>query len=603
MLRIRDAFLIAFCVLAVTPLMLFWAWPHSIAMQAELDEVHERHYLMARNLATTLQRYHRDVLSTFGHVAADITHSDNVGGLKPILANLNIRRLCVVDPWTGATLKSVEGAGGGCPESLPKPLLTTLKSSVKEGGTAMTGVMTVGGSDPTIFVVRHDGDHLVVADMSNAFFTQVAGEITFGKNGRAILVDGSGRSLAHPNADWARTSRDLSNNTVVNRIQQGQFGVARYFSRDLNTEMVVGYDVVPGVGWGVMIAQPLEELQAAARSIREWAILIFGVGVGVAIILAGVFALSIVRPINRTIRMANRMARGDTKARISNTSAMLPWELQRLYESFNTMADSVDKAREREALERANAEAADQDKSEFLRTVNHELRSPLNTIVGYSEIMLGDKADDVPAALRREYLKSINVAGEHLLSLIGDLLDLSRIEAGKYEIVNAPVGTDELVARCESFIRQDAERRGITLTVELPDPAPIVVGDERALFQIMLNLASNAVRYGSDGGHIQFKVAETQNKGIELSIIDDGPGIPFEDLDRVLEPFQRGEASANAEMRGSGLGLSIVSKLVEAHDGRFRLDSAPGMGTAATVVLPPSRVRRQRPKDAKSAAA
>ena len=553
--------------------------------------------------ATNLQRYHRDVLSTFGHAAEAIAHSDNVSSLKPILANLNIKRLCVIDPWTGVVLKSLDGSAGGCHESVPKPLLAKLKNSVKDGEIATTGVMSVGAGDPTIFIVRNDGDHLVVGDISSAYFSQLAGEISFGKNGRAILVDQSGRVLAHPNEDWARTARDMSNNAVVNRILQGKFGVAQYFSRDLNTDMVVGYDVVPGVGWGVMIAQPLEELQAAANSVREWAILIFGAGVGVAVFLAGVFALSIVRPINRTIQMANRMARGDTKARIDNTSAMLPWELQRLYESFNTMADSVDKAGEREAQERANAEAADQDKSEFLRTVNHELRSPLNTIVGYSEIMLGDKANDVPDALRREYLKSINVAGEHLLSLIGDLLDLSRIEAGKYEITNAPVGTDELVARCESFIRQDAERRGITLITELPDPAPIVVGDERALFQIMLNLASNAVRYGTDGGNIRFKVTETQNKGVELAVIDDGPGIPFEDIDRVLEPFQRGEASANGELRGSGLGLSIVSKLVEAHDGRFRLDSAPGMGTAATVILPPSRVRRNTPKKVRSGAA
>ena len=385
----------------------------------------------------------------------------------------------------------------------------------------------------------------------------------------------------------------------MNLIRQGHSGVARYFSRDLNTDMITGYGAVPGVGWGVMIAQPLEELQAEAHSIRKWAFLIFGAGMCVAVFLAGVFALSIVRPINRTIRMAKRMARGGTKARIDNTSAMLPWELQRLYASFNTIADSVDSAREREARERANAVAADQDKTEFLRTVNHELRSPLNTIVGYSEIMLGEKADDVPAALRREYLKSINVAGEHLLSLIGDLLDLSKIEAGKYEIVNAPVSADELVARCESFIRQDADRRGMTLAAELPDPAPIVVGDERALFQIMPNLASNAVRYGTGGGNIRFKVTETRNRGVELSVIDDGPGILFEDIGRVLEPFQRGEAPANSGLRGSGLGLSIVSKLVEAHDG----DSAPGMGTAATVILPPSRVRRGVPEKARSGAA
>ena len=152
--------------------------------------MHGRHYLMARNLAATLQRYRRDTLSAFEHATEDIVHLNNA---EPLLTNLNIRRLCVVDPWSGATLKSIGGFPGACPESLPEPLLTGLRDAAKDGGAVMTGIVPAGNGEPTVFIVRNDGDHLMVGDISRAYFSQRAREISFGINGRAILVDQNGR--------------------------------------------------------------------------------------------------------------------------------------------------------------------------------------------------------------------------------------------------------------------------------------------------------------------------------------------------------------------------------------------------------------------------
>ncbi len=177
-----------------------------------------------------------------------------------------------------------------------------------------------------------------------------------------------------------------------------------------------------------------------------------------------------------------------------------------------------------------------------------------------------------------------------MLSLINSLLDLSRIEAGQYHLQEAPTALDEVIARCVRFLGPAAQARKAQIEMHIAPDLPDVVADERALFQSVLNLAANAIRYGREGGHVIISAVPSRLHGVEIAVSDDGPGIPAEYLDKVMEPFVRVASEANRNVEGSGLGLPIVKKLVELHGGGFVLESTVGTGTTARIRLPASRL-------------
>jgi two-component system cell cycle sensor histidine kinase PleC len=188
------------------------------------------------------------------------------------------------------------------------------------------------------------------------------------------------------------------------------------------------------------------------------------------------------------------------------------------------------------------------------------------------------------------HAEDICAAGRHMLGLINSLLDLSRIEAGQYQLHEAPTAVDEVVGRCVRFLEPAAHARMANIEMRIEENLPDILADERALFQSVLNLASNAIRYGREGGHVVISAAPSRLHGLEITIVDDGPGIPPEYLDKVMEPFVRVACEANRHVEGSGLGLPIVKKLVELHGGSFLLESTAGAGTTARIRIPEARL-------------
>jgi two-component system cell cycle sensor histidine kinase PleC len=236
------------------------------------------------------------------------------------------------------------------------------------------------------------------------------------------------------------------------------------------------------------------------------------------------------------------------------------------------------------------AEAASTAKSEFLANMSHELRTPLNAILGFSEIIkdrtFGDSAMDRYA----EYGNHIHFSGKHLLGLIGDILDLSKIEAGKRELDEADIDLAQVARDAFNFVEPQAARKNLTLTLEAHASA-IVCADERALRQIVANLLSNAVKFTPEAGSITLRIARDGQGGITLAVADTGIGIRPEDMKKVLESFgQARHDVTNTDERGTGLGLPIVKGLIELHGGTLTLRSAPGEGTTVTITLPPERV-------------
>ncbi|MBL8781707.1 MAG: HAMP domain-containing histidine kinase [Alphaproteobacteria bacterium] len=236
------------------------------------------------------------------------------------------------------------------------------------------------------------------------------------------------------------------------------------------------------------------------------------------------------------------------------------------------------------------AEAASTAKSEFLANMSHELRTPLNAILGFSEIIrdrvFGDGALDRYA----DYGGHIHFSGRHLLGLIGDILDLSKIEAGKRELDEAELDLAQLAHDAFSFVEPQAARKNLALTLEVRTPA-IVRADERALRQVVANLLSNAVKFTPDGGGVTLRIARDDQGAVVLTVTDTGIGIRAEDMKKVLESFgQARHDIANTDERGTGLGLPIVKGLIELHGGALTIESTPGTGTTVTVALPPDRV-------------
>ena len=238
------------------------------------------------------------------------------------------------------------------------------------------------------------------------------------------------------------------------------------------------------------------------------------------------------------------------------------------------------------ASAKAEADAASRSKSEFLANVSHELRTPLNAIAGFSELLLEEKLGALGHDAYREYARYIRDGGEHLLDLINDLLDLSRIEAGVASLKVDAIDVRDVVEGAVRIIHDKARRSGLDLVVELPAVPLEIVADARKLRQILVNLLSNAVKYTQPGGNVTVSCASLGGSGVSIAVRDSGPGIHADDMGLAMERFGRIDRPGAAAKDGVGLGLPLTKALVELHGGSFRLDSAPGEGTVATVVLP-----------------
>jgi two-component system cell cycle sensor histidine kinase PleC len=218
--------------------------------------------------------------------------------------------------------------------------------------------------------------------------------------------------------------------------------------------------------------------------------------------------------------------------------------------------------------------------------MSHELRTPLNAILGFSEIIAQECFGPVGSARYKEYAGDIHSSGAHLLSLINDLLDVAKIEAGKMEIAPHPLDARRTFDIALKLIGAKARERQQTLAIEVDAAAPPLYADERALKQILINLCSNAVKFTPEGGKITVRAELARCGGFQISVQDNGPGIPREKLDKIFTPFNQVDNRYDRQAGGTGLGLALVRGLAELHGGRAWLESEPGKGCCAYVVLP-----------------
>jgi signal transduction histidine kinase len=292
-----------------------------------------------------------------------------------------------------------------------------------------------------------------------------------------------------------------------------------------------------------------------------------------ALLLGYFLSWSLVGPIQRIVGRLGSIASGDFSRHVEVANRD---ELGELGARVNQMNDELQRVYR-------ELESASRHKSEFLANMSHELRTPLNAILGFSQVLEKQLFGELNSK-QVEYVEDILSSGNHLLSLINDVLDLSKVEAGQIELQVAPFSLREAVERGVVMVRERASKNGVALEARIEPEAHVVSGDERRIRQILFNLLSNAVKFTPAGGRIDVSAARVDGE-IQLAVADTGPGIAPEDVDRIFQEFQQTEVGAKNH-EGTGLGLALSKRLVELHGGRIWVESEVGAGSRFVFTLP-----------------
>jgi signal transduction histidine kinase/DNA-binding response OmpR family regulator len=415
-----------------------------------------------------------------------------------------------------------------------------------------------------------------------------------GANGQTVVVDRRGRVIAHPRDDWRLEAKDLSAEAVFQQSLGQESGVSWFTDLNGNVPSVAGFATVPVVGWKVWISQPIADLRTEIMPLivttLEWLL----VAIVLALVLGFIAAAWITRPVVELTRAAGRIAQGDFVTPVMVRERFAAKELRALAKTFNQMARQLSGAyqnlEEKVSHRTSELQAANQElaranklKSEFLANVSHELRTPLSAIIGFSQILL----DGIDGPVNDEQMQDIvqvNKSGQSLLSLINQILDLSKIEAGKMELTLERIELPALITSVLEGISPLAQEKGLRIDTRFAPALPAVEADPARLKQILINLLSNAVKF-TDRGHLEV-IAQPSGRMVRIAVKDTGIGISTEAQKLIFDEFVQGDGSSTRRHGGTGLGLSIARKLVEMHGGAITVVSEPGLGSTFTFTVP-----------------
>ena len=583
-IRLRYTLTATFTLIAIVPVLFLGIWVERTSYLREVASVEEKHLLLAKNITNALELYTHDAAALFDFLVECGTAQIWPAGSSELAKSLDFRHFAFIRP--DGTVSMSLHPDGTSENILPQAGLASLAPLAATNGRHFRNVMADAEGRPTIYLVEMlPSGETAVGAMGIEYITKWQRQITFGERGHAAIVDGSGNIIAHPNQEWSHMMKNISKVKPVKHMIGGEIGVTEFYSPAVKADMITGYTVVPGVGWGVMVPQPLDELSDKAASARGVQIGIMVGGVIVAAFLGWLLSGLLIRPISAVVGAAGQIGKGDLEARVPNFPDVTPREYRELGMAFNSMAGTIQDERRQLAAAAREAELSSQSKSEFLATVSHELRTPLNAIIGFSEAMQEKVFGKLGHEKYSEYADHIHGSGQHLLSIINDILDLSKVEAGKLEFDTAPVALDKAIAQAVTIIRGSGESSGVSIEVADLSAMPAVRASEQRLLQIFVNLLSNAVKFTPEGGHVGVR-AEAGVDDVLISIVDDGIGMSAQEIELAMLPFTQVDSSLERRFEGTGLGLPLAKLLVEGHGGTLHMKSVPGEGTEVTVRLP-----------------
>ncbi len=439
---------------------------------------------------------------------------------------------------------------------------------------------------------------VTIGQVNLKFVTDVVAQIEVGNNGKAYIVDSARQLVAHPNLSLVLRREDISQKLPANALQlakeagrgtKGNMHSSLFEAEGLEGGKVLSSAVyIEPIGWWVVVEQPYTEAlkPVFATLLRTVGFLVLGLLL--AFIASYWLARTLVAPILRVQQGAARIGAGDLATRIDIRSGD---ELGALAGEFNRMADQLRDyttgLEQKVAEKTAELQAANRHKSEFLANMSHELRTPLNAVIGFSDALREQYFGPLNEK-QAEYIGDINSSGQHLLSLINDILDLSKIEAGKMELEIRRFNVAVAIENAIILIRERALRQNLTIVAEIDPATGEIDADERKVKQILINLLTNAVKFSYPGGRVRVAARRDTNT-LEITVSDTGIGIAVADQATIFEEFRQLHTSGEAKHEGTGLGLSLTRRLVELHGGRISVSSEPGKGSTFTFTLPLTR--------------
>ena len=451
------------------------------------------------------------------------------------------------------------------------------------------------GSEPYVTVAvagagRTSG--VTIAEINLKFVTDVIAAAQIGKAGLAFVIDRANFLIAHPDLQQVLRRTDLSNYPPIALLRgrapaQADAQPLRMIeARSLDADRVLTSAVpIAATDWWVFVEQPYwEALEPVYATLYRSAITLL-LGLLISFIASYLLAKALTEPILEVRRGASLIGMGNLEARIEIRTED---EIQDLAEEFNSMARKLNESytglEQKVADKTAQLERANRHKSEFLANMSHELRTPLNAVIGFSDVLHNQYFGTLNER-QQQYVRDIHESGQHLLSLINDILDLSKVEAGRMELELSRFDLPATIDNALVLVRERALRHNLQLRATVADGIGDLVADERKLKQILINLLTNAVKFSYPGGLVEVIAARGTNETL-ITVRDSGLGIAPEDQAAIFEEFRQLKTDMGSKQEGTGLGLSLVKRFVELHGGTIRVESAPGRGAAFTFALP-----------------
>ncbi len=589
-MKLRTLIFLALVLVSVLPVGILAYWQHKTANDNEFSVVENQHKVIARNLAIALERYATDLRSAFRLTANNLHHAHEVDGLEEHLSELYFKHVCSIDPDGNIQRQQCALAcpkGPRFPESVLRALDDTLRAArAIPGRIYFSPIMFNPSGQPAIFLVRHmDDGNMAIGEVASDYFVELQKGVSFGEKGHAAIVDQTGRVIAHPREDWMASIKDLSGVSIVQQMINGENGVTRFYSPAVEADMVAGFNVVAGTGWGVMVPQPQSEIFQQAERISKAALTIAILGICVAAFLSWWISGIISRPMQLMADAVQLVARGDLSAKVDLSDRLRPVEMLKLQRSFNQMIDDV--SRKNTVLVNLAHEAviSSNHKSAFISSMNHELRTPMNAVLGFAQ-MLEINQNEPLSENQKSAVEHILRNGNHLLELVDQMLELNKIEAGTLPLHMEDILARDVLNESLYLIQARANHDHIEIIDDTGDEAlPLLWTDSTRLIQVLLNLLSNAVKYNRKGGSVSLACREVHGGMLRLSVIDNGVGIAAELQDKLFMPFER-LGHELGQIDGTGIGLSIAQQIVEKLGGHIGFESEQGRGSHFWVDIP-----------------